>query len=220
MGKVGSSTLSNSIPHAQQVHTLYSDLPPHSTRIKNMSIRRNLVFFTSRKIILQTIKCRTKTKIITVVRNPILRNRSMFFQDLELWLTKHNLEKGGNKSSYYLQPLIDAYVQTFDHSFYLRWFDDELKRLTKVDIRNSKFKNGFSIQANNNYEVLFLKLESMNDNISVLSHFVEKEVSLVNKNISDKKWYSELYKEFKNLPAFECEKNILNSSVCKHLNYE
>ncbi len=45
MGKVGSSTLVNSIPKAYQIHTLYSDLPPSGLRIKNMPIKRNIIFF-------------------------------------------------------------------------------------------------------------------------------------------------------------------------------
>lgn len=220
MGKVGSSTLTKSIPNAQQVHTLYSDLPPKMTRIKNMSLKRNLIFLISRKVILKTLKSRKKTKIITVVRHPVDRNRSMFFQDLELWLTKHNLEKGGNKSSYHLQPLIDAYADTFDHSFYLRWFDDELKKLTGIDIRSVNFQNDFAIIKNKKYEVLFLKLENMNDNIQTISQFVGEDIKIQNKNISEKKWYGLLYNEFKTIPELSIKNRILKDPICQKLGYE
>lgn len=220
MGKVGSSTLTYSIPNALQVHTLYGKLPPQKTRYNNMSLMRNFKFFFVRKLTLMMLKRRRKTKIITIVRHPINRNRSMFFQDIELWLTKHNLEKNSNKNSYYLQPLVDAYLNTFDHLFYLSWFDNELKRLTKIDIRNVNFHRGIAIEKNESYEVLILKLENLNDNIQIISDFTKNKIDLKNNNISNKKWYGVSFNEFKKLTVFEVEKKILDSDICKILGYK
>ncbi len=163
---------------------------------------------------------RQQTKIITVIRHPVDRNRSMFFQDLELWLTKHSLEKGGGKSDYNLDPLIKAYEQTFEHDFYLRWFKNELSRLTNIDIQKVKFDKGYDILENSKYKILFLKLEKLEENKKLIEEFLDIEISLENKNVAFKKWYGEVYAQFKNLPLMECEKKLLENPIFEKFGYK
>jgi len=221
MGKVGSSTLVQAIPNAYQVHTLYNDLPPVNTRLKNMSCKRNLIFIFNRLFMrLAFFLRKDKIKIVSVCRNPILRNRSMFFQDLELWLTKHNLEKGGAKSDYGLAPLIEAYQETFDHQFYTDWFTKELGRLTDFSTEQLNLEKGWQILQYKKYEILFVKLEELEKNKIELEKFLGVELMLNNQNVAEKKWYGDIYQEFKKLPIMECEEELLKHQLVKQLGYQ
>ena len=83
---------------------------------------------------------RRTLKIVTLVRDPIGRNVSMYFHDLHYWLAYYFSEvrpdRDGARRN---RPLIDCFRETFDHRYPLDWFDKELKRLSGIDVYEHAF---------------------------------------------------------------------------------
>lgn len=146
-------------------------------------------------------------KIITLVREPISRNISRFFQYFEgpslgpiicvipemqfMEVIIERLKHGYHEIPYYNNNILH---NPFD------WFDKELKAVFGVDIYAHPFdkEKGYSIIKQGNIEVLAMKLEKLNSLESVIGEFINvPNFKLINANEGDKKPYKYLYKNVK-----------------------
>lgn len=221
MGKVGSSTIKKSLQAADgdllvcQIHYLtdnflktnerkyrqrFRDFPPATpehhwlSQILRKQLDRN---FDGRK-----------WKIVTLVREPVARNISAFFEnlivtdlnsgtkfkvksfyDFELTVTGENFEK-----------LFELFLAKYDHETPLEYFDREFKGMLNFDIYASAFpkSKGYQIYEDERFDVLLIRLEDLNNCArTAFKEFLDMEnFNLSAQNIGSRKSYNAIYKSF------------------------
>ncbi|MFO7713620.1 putative capsular polysaccharide synthesis family protein [Desulfosarcina sp.] len=140
-----------------------------------------------------------KWPVITLVRDPIARNVSSFFQDLTTrhthldyaaLLAEDDVEGNARR-------LIDTFLIRHDHQRPLKWFDMELKRVFDIDIFAEPFdkEKGFTIYGNDRCRVLLIKLEALDRCAApAFQQFLNTNAfKLPNENVSAQKDYGRLY---------------------------
>lgn len=203
MGKVGSDSLCSSIgpEESEHIHTLYNGNPnskflsPDSF-ISKKKYELSLLF---KRLIIKTSRFNKKIKIITLVREPSKRDPSMFFQDIDGFIRKERsisydnyirLNSGG------VNELCKLYLARYDFDYGLDWMDNELKRFTGIDLYKESFENGVCIKSDKKFNILCLRVDKINSNKKIISDFVGKKIEIRSTNLSESKWYSNLYAEF------------------------
>lgn len=142
-----------------------------------------------------------RSKVITLVREPIRTNISGFFQN-HTWWPAELTQQCQAKSPGYLEALATHFFTTYPHHVPLTWFDWEIRDLFGVDVFAQPFphKQGYQIYHGERTDVLVIKLESLNDCVSkAFEEFLGiKNFTLIRENTASDKWYSDLYREFVN----------------------
>lgn len=230
-GKVASTTLANSIENQGiktiKQHSFYNNITKDifvnykSSKFYNKS-KDSLISTIKRRIILYLLKMNSNVKIISLVREPISRNISFYFQEFQIPLmdiaksTNHTVSKNFN-----IDKLIDDFYLNFNHQHGIKWFDNEFKKSFGVDVFNHEFnsKKGYSIINQNDLDIMIIKLEKIKDLKEQIKKFVGlKKFKLIKENLASKKWYSEVYKEFKSKIEINEEyiDLLYNSRYMKH----
>ena len=211
MGKVGSSSIYRSIKSGwtqspvYHLHVLSEDNLNALDRViresypKTRFIPEHLIAGEFLRRYLPTTTPKQKWKIITLVRDPIARNVSSFFQDLT---TRHaylnysqlidNDDIEGTS-----RLLIEAFLNNHDHHRPLNWFDMELKRVFNMDVLSEAFdkERGFTICSNDRCNVLVIKLEALDRCVEpAFKQFLNLDgFQLQTENVSIQKNYGQLY---------------------------
>lgn len=149
--------------------------------------------------------------VITLVRDPVARDISAFFQnlrgvlgfDLRKWLGRASPEAIVEEirptfDRYFIDSAIDPVVNAG-----LSWFDDELKSVLDVDVYESPFPHelGYQILQEKRARVLVLRAEDLNRvGPTALTGFLDHEVAqLVHANVAESRAYKEVSQAFKRL---------------------
>lgn len=224
MGKVGSSTIRKSLKALDLDMPIYHTHLLTKARIAKTEKERRKYFRTERYSYLkrpwlnQFLRKQIddgldgkKWKVVTLTREPIARNISTFFENLEVKL----LDSGDQyeiKSDYYdidptivkldhMQELIDLFFDRLDHDSPLTFFDRELKEVFGVDVFASEFPKArrYKIYRDEKADVLLIRLENLNDCVcDAFKEFLNiEEVTLIDTNIGSEKVYAPLYERFK-----------------------
>jgi hypothetical protein len=213
MGKVGSSTIKDTIEIDYRVHHMHTRWEMESllAKIKNNS---------KKKII----------DIITATRDPIGREISVFFQNL----TAPEFPYGVSSRNKALQLGVNGLIPLFKHMLdsggadTTDWFDIHFRPSTGINIYDHNFdsEKGWQILEVENYRILIVRFEDINKNyLDAVNTFVAprfgKEPRYENMrpfNVSKDKWYSELMKEFKSTITFKKEilDSVFKSKYVKH----
>jgi hypothetical protein len=211
MGKVGSSSIYRSIKSGwtqspvYHLHVLSEDNLSALDRViresypKTRFIPEHLIAGEFLRRYLPTSAAKQKWKIITLVRDPIARNVSSFFQDLT---TRHSylnysklIENDDVEGTARL--LIDAFLKNHDHHRPLNWFDMELKRVFNMDVFSEAFdkERGFQIYSNDRCKALVIKLEALDRCVEpAFKQFLNLDgFQLQTENVSINKNYGQLY---------------------------
>ena len=150
--------------------------------------------------------------IITVVREPISREISSYFQNTEFYrntVESKDLEVNKVKSLEILNNIFkDNICSNLEN-----WFNDEILANFGVDVFSQSFDNekGYIILNKGQYRILLLKMETMNQVFSnAIKEFLKlkKGVPLKNSNIGFNKHYAQQYKEIKS--EFKISKTVLS----------
>jgi len=163
MGKVGSSTIQASLEALKLNHSIYHVHFLNPVRVKKIELQRKRHFRTEKYAYLrrpwlseflyeEIQKKNRKWKIVSLARDPIARNISTFFENLEVSKKSDESEYKVN-SDYYgfnievsindLQPLIALFFDRLEHDRPLHYFDDEVNAVFGIDI----YKTAFSQEA-------------------------------------------------------------------------
>ena len=197
-GKVGSSSIAGSLENVQvpylHAHTL-TDLHVHTLADSlwgNGALKERL---------LEGVKLFPKVvgpiKIISMIRDPIGRDVSAYFQafmeyTLYDWV-QADVYKGIN-------DYIDSNSKIGDWGWIFEWFNIEIKNNFGIDIYQYDFdkKRGCQIIKKDNVELLLIKTEKLNCCQDVVKQFVGREnFKLVNANMGNDKLYKYAYTETK-----------------------
>ena len=169
-------------------------------------------------------------KIVTLVREPVSRNVSAFFDLLEV----NNAGSGERhtvKSGYGFEVVVDAknpqelealFLEKFDHETPLVFFDREFKGELGIDVFSGEFptSKGYQIIENEKAQVLLLRLEDLNKcGPGAFKEFLDIDgFSIVKANVGNEKPYNNIYRNFLNtavLPQSYLDE-MYNSKYTRH----
>lgn len=207
MGKVGSTTLEKALDNSIHTHTLYGNPPcPPYYRMKFNFLHR-----IARKLITYPLKrlffafC-PSLKIVTFYREQNDRNLSMFFQDLQYWLSVYTVLKPGIGRIDTDDLLERCYLETFNRDYPDYWIKNELSRFTKIPSYELYLGNkNFKIIKRNRIELFIGRLEYLPEIEANLAYFlgIQNFFNRINvTNSGSKKWYSPIYRELKDRLSF------------------
>jgi hypothetical protein len=215
MGKVGSSTLVASL-HAlhkklqiHHVHTLtekgiadaeaiYRQIARQSQSSTVARARHLLSSRYLRQRMRRQIQGK-KWKVITLVREPIARNVSSFFQIIDYPLP--NFMARYHAGELDMETVSNTFLTKFDHKQVLHWFETELRQALGINVFASEFpkERGYQIYQGDTCELLLIKLEKLNEcacdafrDFLGVDHF-----ELVRTNVADDKEYAGAYRQLK-----------------------
>ncbi|WP_181346896.1 putative capsular polysaccharide synthesis family protein [Thalassobacillus sp. CUG 92003] len=168
------------------------------------------------------LKMNNKLKIISLVREPISRNISIFFQGLHFPIydmnRMYNNRFNNNTSKDMLKRM---FLNHFNHEYGINWFDYEFKKVFSVDVYQYPFdqEKGYTIINTDKLEILLLQMEKMGDLKEEIASFLEiDDFNFVRVNDGSQKWYAEAYSYFKEtfVPSENYVNKLYNSKFMNH----
>ena len=150
-------------------------------------------------------------KVVTLVREPVGRNISAFFENFYYEPCETDGEFEISSDYYQVEPMIvsvddtsklaELFFNRARHDSPLRFFDREINDIFGIDVFDSGFpiEKGYEIYSAARVELLVLKLESLTQcaGPAFYEFLVIDDFRLINKNIGAKKIYAPLYEAFK-----------------------
>lgn len=206
MGKVGSRTIVDTLKlngyrgAIFHKHVLSDELIFSGEGYKLAKKQGNKYYLHSQALREMILKKNTRWnwKIISLTREPIGRNISAFFQNLDVYIPDYN----SRSEKYNTQEVAKIFFHDFPHHEVNEWFDDEIKNLLSLDIYEKPFdpEIGYQTYSNNRFNLLVIKMEKISSVAEkAISEFLNMDnINLVNSNISKDKAYSSTYKDLKN----------------------
>ncbi len=161
-----------------------------------------------------------KWNLISLVRDPIKRNISAFFQNITEVIP--DVYEKYNNNSISIDEIINSFIHEYDHNAPLYWFDSQLKDVFDIDVFASEFPKaaGYEVYDGEKVRLLLMRLENLTacvqDAIEVF--FGIQDFKLINVNIGNQKKYNKIYRDFlenANLPANYIDL-MYDSKFCKH----
>lgn len=165
-----------------------------------------------------------KWKVITLVRDPIARDVSSFFQNLNLSTEYDYSDKRGSMSQTEIaQELVHIYLdKRSQEKEPFSWLDSELNAVLKLDLYAEPFPKdkGYNIYQRDHFDLLLIKLEQLNQCAQeALKDFLNIDgFELKTSNVASDKNYKAIYQEFLkllNLPKSHYER-IYGSERVRH----
>ena len=206
MGKVGSSSIYYSLKSNYKGLILHLHSFPSKYNYANVKRLRN--FVVKKKI--------EQVNIISLVREPIDRNISAFFQNFERYTGTAYAE-----AKFSIEELLDIFLLNFNHNDTFSWFDDNILKNFGLDVFGTPFpEEGFCSYYGDNFNLLILKVE-IEDELKeeIISKFLKLEkFKLSRYNVGKVKDYAQTYKKFKDeiiLPLYYIDL-MCESKYIKH----
>jgi predicted O-methyltransferase YrrM len=140
----------------------------------------------------------TKWRIVSSVREPVARNISAFFQNIDKWYP--NFSAHCKIGSVDVEGLIKLFLEKYPHDTPLMWFDSEMKSVFGIDVFAYDFpkSEGYKIYRAEHADLLLMRLEDMNERIGeAFKEFLGIDrFTLSDANVSSGKEYHSVYREF------------------------
>lgn len=202
MGKVGS----NSIMKSLKVCGVGPVFHVHRINPENIeAVRREYIIRNQRppeewlgsRLYTDVIKKEKMAKFITIVREPIGRNISAFFQNIDSFVD-------ADCSYNYLsaQELCNIFIARYSHIVPLTWFNVEVNQVLGIDVFSYPFprEKGYLFIERNNFQLLIVKSEL--DDLTkeeVIGMFLGiRNFKLIRSNVGAEKNYASVYTRFVN----------------------
>jgi hypothetical protein len=151
-----------------------------------------------------------KLKIITLVRDPIARNCSFYFHNLDILLQTEDAHERVEMSR-----LVGEFQDRFDHHGGTRWFDSEFKPVLGVDVYEHPFPHdaGHTRISTDRYDILVMRsdMEDASKKRCVEEFLCIDGLTLAPKNIGSEKPYAAAYRKF--LDALELPEAYVNEML-------
>ena len=142
-------------------------------------------------------------KLLCAVREPIARNVSHFFQDIERFTPRDPLPSD-------IETVQRIFVERFEHDYPEQWFDEEFLPVTGIDVLGLGFDReaGFQVYANGRIKALVYRIESTgtDDFLGAFEDFTGLHYQAeARHNVGGDKKYGSLYTAFKAAKGFSPE---------------
>ncbi|MCB0177884.1 MAG: hypothetical protein KDI62_06625 [Anaerolineae bacterium] len=196
MGKVGSKSVVTSVrKHYRNVYHVHRMNPLHINRIqteaadyRHLQLNDHIGLWLYSTV----VRKRKVAKFITLVREPIARNISAFFENMACSIKRNSRPD--------IDQLIDTFLKQYPHSVPLTWFDLEMKQTLEIDIYQYRFPKdlGFFHLKNGDHEVLVMKSE-LDDSVKAecIADFLGvDDFQLIKENVGQSKSYGSIYQQF------------------------
>ena len=136
------------------------------------------------------------TKVITMVRDPIARNVSSYFQHLdEIWGVRRAHEQID------LDELLRGFYEVFEHDEPLSWFDTEIHDLFNIDVYASTFdsERRWSLLEAAPWSVLVMRADLPDaGKQQAMNELLGRTVPVLSRsNVGEDKGYASVYTAFK-----------------------
>lgn len=200
MGKVGSSTVSDSVKKAGfpvfDIHTLDNERIQKILRTQKFDKIANHIFRSS--VVLKDYQSELRNKdlkIISLIREPSERNLSGFFQNIENFNIVPNTKP---------HDIYEIFKKEYPHHVPIRWFDDELKKHAGIDVFEYNFDKKKRFLERDNLLVMDIDLQD-EEKEKLLSRFLKPNLfsrikfDIGKANVGSEKSYSQIYSQVKNL---------------------
>lgn len=236
MGKVGSMSVYTSLKRARlgrpifHLHFLHSAGLDRAERFyrENKVPRPPEHIRTSRTLARKLVRTkRALWTIVTLVRDPVERDVSGYFQHAE-WRSPHLRYRDGrvltDHAGAFVADLLERF-QRYDEAtdYACTWFEDELERVFGVDVYAQPFdhERGFSIIRTDTAEVLVIRLSDL-DRVfqSAMTEFLglRGPITLVRTNETGRRAIAQVYQEVLRLLRLDrptCER-IYGTRLARH----
>ena len=183
MGKVASSSVYKSLKNQYQGVVFYAH-----------SFGGDHLHYGIRKLY-RYYKGKNKLKVITLVREPIGRNISAFFENFQMY-TGTSYKQG----SFSIEYLKKIFLKSYNHDIALDWFDENIKKHFGIDVFEMESPyEGYQITQNENVELLIMRhdLDDWQKEKLVKEFVGIDQFTLNNYNIARDKKYASTYRAFK-----------------------
>lgn len=206
MGKVASSSVHLSLKWSYPGVVLHS----HNFRKNHPRFKIRALF--------DYCKAGGSIRIITLIREPVSRNVSAYFENLERYVGTLSRDKIQALTN---SELLEKFLGEFRHNVTLEWFDTHLKRDFGIDVYDYSFdhQKGYVKIQKGNLEILIMRHDLTDEAKEKLIMEVTglKKFELQTFNVGDNKLYASLYKGFKKvgIPDWYLKK-MTDSKYCKH----
>jgi len=224
MGKVGSKSVQTGLEALDLQRPVYHSHFLSEKRTAQTEKQRRKFFRTERhaylqrpwlnQFLLRTYREdpeRRTWKLVTLTREPVGRNISAFFENLDV-VEREAGSKYEISSDYYgIEPTIvtvndvatlaELFFSRATHDSPVRFFDREIRDIFGIDVIQSSFPidKGYEIYKADRAELLVVRLESLVDvAVPAFHEFLGiEDFQLINSNIGARKVYAPLYDAFK-----------------------
>ena len=176
------------IAHEQHVYQQFS--------LRQRMGRRFREKFYAEMIYRSYVQPKRRLKAITLVREPVANNASMFFQ-----LLRRYIGPDVEPSECDTDKLVDVFIEKYMHERPLTWLDAEVKTHFGIDIFQHPFpiKKGYTAISQENVSLLALRCE-LDDRAKerAIADFIGlDEFEIVHSNVRNEKPEAQKYEEFK-----------------------
>lgn len=152
--------------------------------------------FYTQRIYEAYVKTEHRLRVITLVRDPVAHNVSLFFQVFDQYVGK-TIEQ----SDYDVEDLIRVFLERYVYSRPLTWLDAELKATLGIDVFRHEFPtdSGYSVINSGNVSLLILKseLDDVRKAEAISSFLGLNKFEIVRSNVTGDKSHGRQYEEFK-----------------------
>ncbi|WP_459555561.1 putative capsular polysaccharide synthesis family protein [Lacunimicrobium album] len=223
-GKVASSTIAQTLSQYPQfsiwqLHSLIPDMIHRLIKTQLSAGMKPTKCLMQGEVIREEllIHKRAPFRVITLVREPIARNVSAFFERFsEFFPGRSPLDVSD-------QQLDDVFQNKFDHHAIVNWFDDDFYRALGVDLYTASFhkENRYAVMSHPHCDVLVLRTDLPDfRKIAAISLFLgmEETPEVIQANVAELKVYKDVYKRFASRIRLNddlCEE-LLNSRYARH----
>lgn len=208
MGKVASSSIIRTAQKLDQgsvfqVHFMH---PPHVQWAIDTYTQRGMPpedhLQLGQRLYRRVILRKRPARFITLVRDPIARNVSSFFQNFEL-----NTGVKYGEAPLSAREMLEHFHANYDDDYALTWFDQEIMPVLGIDVFAHPFprEKGYQCLNNGAFDLLIIKAEA-DDTVkaAALAEFLDVEpVALVQANVGAEKAYAAEYRDFKQALHFD-----------------
>ncbi len=227
MGKVGSTTIHASLEEASlpfpiyKVHFLSDEGMAHAVEFHQKTLKipwENTPHIQTSEFLRDKIQTEPdhKWKVITVVREPIMREVSEFFQYLHS-MYPELLDEHGNIEKERAIKLLQTRLMFYnpEKNYTCRWFDMEIKGMFGLDVFAHPFDTakGFSIIQHGSVDLLILRLEDLNRNFSeAIGQFLalDSPLEIVKSNVRSEQKRGSTYEQVR-------QELTLRESICRKI---
>ena len=142
------------------------------------------------------INCKRDINIITLVRDPIERNLSAFFDAFYFMVGEKEKDFSGD-----LDDLVKIYHRDFPHEYAINWFDINVMNSLNIDVYKYSFpvEKGYLKLVENKYSMLILRsdLENSIKEKQIKEFLGLKEFIIRNTNVTNVLLYNEFKRHIK-----------------------
>jgi hypothetical protein len=222
MGRVGSTAIYNSVKDLPEFRTYHTHILNRAklhtfvTRRREQGLPIPNHIFDSYEVLATVVGLEPQIKIISLVREPMARNVSAFFNNLDSFGFKSKV----SRQEVQADELLKLY-RSYDHRIPLLWFSEEVRDVFGFTIFNTPFDHERKrlVMKKDGVSILILRVEDSDEEkrAAICDFLKVKNVTISEDNVGFGK-FGPAYDEFKHLfnPDRKLVDNVLNSRLVKH----